>query len=171
MQRNSRNPQRSHRVKTTQEKTITSFVPVDQNFERRVRESFARQGIMTHIGAELGRVEPGYCEIRLPFQQTLTQQHGFFHGGVTTTIADSACGYAAFTLMPADASVLTIEYKVNFLAPARGEQLLARGHVVKPGRNIIVSQSEVTVIKGDGLRVCASMTGTMMVMRGLGEKE
>lgn len=156
---------------SAREKTIRSFVPGDQNYEQRVRDSFARQGIMTHIGAELGRVEPGYCEIRLPFRDTLTQQHGFFHGGVTTTIADSACGYAGFTLMPADATVLTIEYKVNFLAPADGELLFARGHVVKPGRSIIVCQSEVTVVKGDSQRVCASMTETMMVMRGLGEKE
>lgn len=153
------------------EKTIRSFVPEDQNFEQRVRESFARQGIMAHIGAELGRVEPGYCEIKLPFQAALTQQHGYFHGGVTTTIADSACGYAGFTLMPADATVLTIEYKVNFLAPADGELLYARGHVVKPGRSIIVCQSEVTVTKGERQRVCACMTETMMVMRGLSEKD
>lgn len=153
------------------ETTIRAFVPGDQNYERRVRDSFARQGIMTHIGAELGRIEPGYCEIKLPFRDTLTQQHGFFHGGVTTTIADSACGYAGFTLMPADATVLTIEYKVNFLAPADGELLFARGHVIKPGRSIIVCQSEVTVVKVDSQRVCASMTGTMMVMRGLTEKE
>ncbi|MDX1512536.1 MAG: PaaI family thioesterase [Gammaproteobacteria bacterium] len=154
----------------THEKTIRAFIPEDQNYEQRVRQSFARQGIMAHIGAELGRVEPGYCEIRLPFNDTLTQQHGYFHGGITTTIADSACGYAGFTLMPADASVLTIEYKVNFLAPADGELLLACGHVVKPGKTIIVCQSEVTAFKGDKQRVCASMTETMMVMRGLAER-
>ncbi|HEY5701078.1 MAG TPA: PaaI family thioesterase [Gammaproteobacteria bacterium] len=155
----------------THEKTIKTFIPENPDYEQRVRTSFARQGIMVHIGAELGRVEPGYCEIRLPFQDTLTQQHGFFHGGVTTTIADSACGYAGFTLMPADASVLTIEYKVNFLAPADGDLLFARGQVVKPGKTIIVCQSEVTVFNGDKQRVCASMTETLMVMRGLAEKD
>ena len=87
---------------SAQEKTIKSFIPENPDYEQRVRASFARQGIMAHIGAEIGRVEPGYCEIMLPFSENLTQQHGFFHGGVTTTIADSACGYAGFTLMPAE---------------------------------------------------------------------
>lgn len=152
------------------EKTIKTFVPENPYYEQRVRDSFARQGIMVHIGAELGRIEPGYCEIELAYAETLSQQHGFFHGGITTTIVDSACGYAGFTLMPADASVLTIEYKVNFLAPAEGERMLAKGHVVKPGKNIIVCQGEVIVFKDDIPRVCANMTETMMVMRGLAEK-
>lgn len=156
---------------SAQEKTIKTFIPENPDYEQRVRASFARQGIMRHIGAELGRVEPGYCEIMLPFSDNLTQQHGFFHGGVTTTIADSASGYAGFTLMPADASVLTIEYKVNFLAPADGERLFACGQVIKPGKTIIVCQSEVTVFKGDKQRLCASMTETMMVMRGLAEQD
>ena len=111
------------------------------------------------------------CEIHLPYRENLSQQHGFFHGGVTTTIADSACGYAGFTLMPADSSVLTIEYKVNFLAPADGDLLIATGTVVKPGRAIIVSEARVVVVKDGRERACASMTETMMVMQGLGEKE
>ncbi len=153
------------------ERTSTEFTPLNPDFAARVRESFARQGVMAHIGAELSSVEAGRVQIRLPYNESLSQQHGFFHGGITTTIADSACGYSGFTLMPADASVLTIEYKVNFLAPADGELLVASGRVVKPGRSIIVCYADVVVSKGDRERLCATMTETMMVMRGLGEKE
>lgn len=147
------------------------FKPADPEFAARVRTSFQRQGVMAHIGARLSFVEPGRVRISLPYSDSLSQQHGFFHGGITTTIADSACGYSGFTLMPADASVLTVEYKVNFLAPADGELLVATGQVVKPGRSIIVCHGDVVVIKGDRERLCATMTETMMVMRGMGEKE
>ncbi len=149
----------------------SEFAPANADFEARVRASFARQNIMDLIDADLVRVEPGCCEIRLPYREDLTQQHGFFHGGITTTVADSACGYAGFTLMPADSSVLTIEYKVNFLAPADGDLLVATGTVVKPGRAIIVSEARVVVVKDGRERACATMTETMMVMQGLGEKE
>jgi len=149
----------------------SEFVPANTDFEARVQASFARQTIMDLIGAELARVEPGRCEIHLPYRQDLTQQHGFFHGGITTTIADSACGYAGFTLMPADASVLTIEYKVNFLAPADGDLLIATGNVVKPGRSIIVSEGRVVVVKDGRERACATITNTLMVMQGLEEKD
>lgn len=152
-------------------KSLTAFAPENPDFAARVRASFNRQGIMAHIGAELFLVEPGRVQIRLPFQDFLSQQHGYFHGGITTTIADSACGYSGFTLMPADASVLTIEYKVNFLAPADGELLVASGRVVKPGRSIIVCHADVMAFKGEREILCATMTETMMVMRGLGEKE
>ncbi len=150
---------------------IPAFTPANPDFAARVRESFDRQGVMAHIGAELFSVEAGRVQIRLPYREWLSQQHGFFHGGITTTIADSACGYSAFTLMPADASVLTIEYKVNFLAPADGELLVATGQVVKPGRSIMVCHADVVILKGDSERLCATMTETIMVMRGLGEKE
>ncbi|MDH3473722.1 MAG: PaaI family thioesterase, partial [Rhodospirillales bacterium] len=96
---------------------MTAFTPADPGFEARVRNSFARQSIMTLIGAEIARVEPGLVEIVLPYREDLCQQHGFFHAGVTSTIADSAGGYAAFSLFPADASVLTTEFKINLLAP------------------------------------------------------
>ena len=152
-------------------KSSLEFKPVNPDFAARVRQSFARQGVMAHIGAELSAVEAGRVQIRLPYSERLSQQHGFFHGGITTTIADSACGYSGFTLMPADASVLTIEYKVNFLAPADGELLVASGRVVKPGRSIIVCHADVVVHKGDRERLCATMTETLMVMKGLGEKE
>lgn len=152
-------------------KSGAPFTPADPDFAKRVQASFARQGVMAHIGAELGLVEAGRVQIRLPYSERLSQQHGFFHGGITTTIADSACGYSGFTLMPADASVLTIEYKVNFLAPADGELLIATGQVVKPGRTVIVCHADVMVRKGASERLCATMTETMMVMKGLGEKE
>ena len=102
------------------------FVPADPAFEQRTRASFARQGAMAHLGASLDVVLPGHVEISLPFRAQLSQQHGFFHAGVTSTIADSAGGYAGFTLFPADASVLTVEFKINLLAPARGDRLTAR---------------------------------------------
>src|SRR5512137_1906873 len=121
---------------------------LDPQFEQRVRDSFARQAAMTLIGATMTRVEPGRCEIELPVRDELTQQHKFVHGGVLGMIADSAGGYAAFTLMPADSSVLTVEYKINMLAPAKGERLVARGEVVKPGRTLSIVRADVYAIEG-----------------------
>ena len=109
------------------------FLPQDPDFDHRVRDSFARQPFMEHIGARLTRVEPGLCEIELPYNSVLTQQHGFFHAGATGSIADSAGGYAAYTLMPENASVLSVEYKLNLIARADGEILRAVGRVVKVG--------------------------------------
>ncbi len=139
-----------------------NFVPRNPDYQQRVRDSFARQGVMALIDAQLVRIGPGLCDIRLEFTQRLSQQHGFFHGGILATIADSACGYAAFSLMPANASILTIEFKTNFLSPADGEVLVARGRVIKPGRTITVSQAEVLVSKGGQERLCATMTATNM---------
>src|SRR5688572_23288194 len=109
--------------------------PVDPHFAARCRASFARQKAMTLIGARLTAVEPGATEIPLPYRDDLTQQKGFVHGGIIGMIADTACGYAAFSLMPADCSLVTIEYKINILAPARGS-LVARGEVLRPGRTL-----------------------------------
>lgn len=142
------------------------FHPRDPNFAERVRASFARQGIMAHLGAELAELSPGHCVIRLPYRPELSQQHGYFHGGVIGMIADSAGGYAAYTLMPADSSVLTVEYKVNLLAPGDGDTLVARGEVLKAGRNLVVSRAEVHVHK-DGRQVhCASMQQTLITLHG-----
>jgi uncharacterized protein (TIGR00369 family) len=110
------------------------FEPHDPQFAERVRASFARQGAMKTIGAELVSVEPGIAVIELPWAEPLTQQHGFLHAGMVATALDSACGYAAFSLMRPDAAVLTIEYKINLLAPARGERFRMEGAVLKPGR-------------------------------------
>jgi uncharacterized protein (TIGR00369 family) len=142
------------------------FVVRDPDFAARVRDSFARQRAMALIGAELASITPGQCEIRLPFRADLGQQHGFFHGGVIGMIADSAGGYAAFSLMPADASVLTVEYKMNLLAPGDGEQLVARGHVLKAGRNLVISRAEVYAFKQGREIHCASMQQTLMTMHG-----
>ncbi len=107
---------------------------METSVEKRVKESFARQTVMATIGASITGVEPGEVTIELPFRSDLAQQHGFIHAGVVTMIVDTACGYAALTRMPASAAVLTAEYKINFLSPAEGEKLIARGRVLKPGR-------------------------------------
>lgn len=139
----------------------------DGDFETRVRDSFARQKAMATIGAELTRVTPGIVEIELPFDEALTQQHGFLHAGVISTALDSACGYAAYSLMPAGAAVLTIEFKVNLLAPGKGERFLFRGSVTKPGRTIVVADGQAYAFGSDGeAKLIATMTGTMMTVRG-----
>lgn len=137
------------------------------DFEARVRASFARQKAMVTIGAELTSVTPGVIEIELPYDEALTQQHGFLHAGIISTALDSACGYAAYSLMPADAAVLTIEFKVNLLAPGRGERFLFRGSVTKPGRTIIVADGQAYAFTADGeAKLIATMTGTMMTVKG-----
>lgn len=145
------------------------FEAKDPEFEHRIRASFARQGIMGHIGAEMARVEPGATEIRLPYGEHVSQQHGFFHGGIVATIADSAAGYAGLTLMPADAGVLTVEFKINLMAPADGEMLIARGHVLRPGRTLTVSQADVYVVKNGAERACAALSQTLMTITGRGD--
>ena len=136
--------------------------PADPQFAARVRESFGRQKAMLLIGATLGVVEPGYVEIALPFRDDLTQQKGYIHGGILGMIADSACGYAAFSLMPADCSLVTVEYKINILTPAVGS-LLAKGQVVKAGRTLTIARGEV--YSQDGKHV-ATMQQTLMTLAG-----
>lgn len=146
------------------------FTPLDPDFERRVRASFARQAAMGLIGATMTAVEPGRCTIELPVRTDLTQQHGFVHGGIVGMIADSAGGYAAFTLMPADASVLTVEYKINMLAPAKGERLVAVGSVLKPGRTLSIVRADVFAIDAGGEKLIAAMQQTLMVMHGASDE-
>jgi uncharacterized protein (TIGR00369 family) len=134
--------------------------PADPGFERRCRESFARQKAMALIGASLGTVEPGYVEVRLPFRDDLTQQKGYVHGGILGMIADTACGYSAFSLMPAGCSLVTVEYKINILSPARGA-LVAKGQVVKPGRTLTIARAEVYAEDGKHI---ASMQQTLMML-------
>ena len=141
-----------------------TFDVSDPEFETRVRMSFARQGLNQMMGAMLGRVAAGNVEIEVPFTPGVSQQHGFFHGGVMGPIGDSACGYAAMTLTPTDAEVLTIEYKVNFLSPARGHRLLARGRVVRPGRAVTVCAGEVFVVGGAHEKLVATMLVTIMTV-------
>jgi uncharacterized protein (TIGR00369 family) len=142
------------------------FEAQDPRFAERVRASFARQKVMAFLGAELAELRPGHCELRLPYKPELSQQHGYFHGGVIGTIADSAGGYAAYTLMPADSSVLTVEYKMNLLAPGDGELLIARGDVLKAGKNLVISRAEVYAVKDGRETHCASMQQTLMTMHG-----
>lgn len=136
------------------------------DFAGRVRESFARQAFMVHIGAVLLDVAPGRCVIDLPFREELTQQHGFFHGGIIGTLADNACGYAAFTLAPADASILTVEYKMNIVSPGDGERLVARAEVVRPGRSLVVCRCDVLAVKDGSEKLAATALATMMLMHG-----
>jgi uncharacterized protein (TIGR00369 family) len=136
------------------------FQPLDPGFAERVRGSFSRQKAMATIGATLARIDPGVCEIELPFREDLTQQKGFVHGGIVGMIADSAAGYAAYSLMPAGSSLVTVEYKLNILSPGRGA-LVAKGRVVKPGRTLTVARAEV--YSRDGRHV-ASMQQTLMML-------
>lgn len=140
------------------------------HFAEHVRASFDRQDAMQLIQATLPVVEHGRAEIHLPHWQGITQQHGFVHGGVVGMIADSAAGYAAMTMVPEGDSVLSVEFKMNMLAPADGEQLIARGEVVRAGRTLIVTKAEVFAVKDGKEALCALMQQTIMVMHGKGEK-
>jgi len=140
--------------------------PLNPSFADDVAASFAQQPIMNLIGARLVTVEPGVVEITLPYRADLTQQNGYLHAGVVTTIADSACGYAAMSLMPAEAGVLSVEFKVNLLRPARGESFLARAEVIKAGRTLTVVRADVFALAEDAERqLVATMQGTMMSLR------
>jgi uncharacterized protein (TIGR00369 family) len=141
---------------------------VNTDIEQRIRESFARQAIMTTIGASITHIGPGEVTIELPFRVEITQQHGFVHAGVVTTIVDNACGYAALSLMPPAAAVLTVEYKVNFLSPAVGDKLVARGRVLRPGRTLMVCLGEVVAITAGREKAVATMLATMIAREDTG---
>jgi uncharacterized protein (TIGR00369 family) len=141
---------------------MTPFQTQDADFERRVRESFALQHVMRLIGASLTRVEPGAVDIALPYRQDLTQQNGYIHAGILTTVADSACGYAAYTLMPAGAGVLSVEFKVNLLRPAAGEVLVAEAKVLKAGNTLTVTRCDVYGHTADEAKLVATMLATMI---------
>jgi len=143
-----------------------SFAPADPQFESRTRASFARQGAMAHLGAVLESVAPGRVEIALPFRPELSQQHGFFHAGMIATIADTAGGYAGFTLFPADAGVLTVEFKINLVAPADGERALAVGEVLRSGRTLTVCRLDAFVEKQGRRTHCATGLQTLMCVVG-----
>jgi len=140
----------------------SKFEPTDDDYEVKVRESFRRQEIMKTVNASIFAIRPGEVELEFPYQSSLTQQHGFIHAGVVSTVLDSACGYAAFSLMPINAAVLTIEFKVNLLSPARGERFRAIGTVIKPGKNITVTKGDLFAYVDDEQKLVATMTGTIM---------
>ncbi len=136
----------------------------DPRFAEKVRESFARQGLMQHLSAELIHVGEGTAELRVKLRAELSQQHGYFHAGVTGAIADSASGYAAYSLTPAGTNVLTVEYKLNLVAPAHSDQLIARGTVIRAGRTLIICRAEVFVTRDGAETLCASSLSTIMAM-------
>jgi len=151
---------------TQLERLTVAYQPLNPSFAAEVKQSFARQKVMLLFGAELILVEPGVIEISLPFRADLTQQHGYIHAGVVTAIADTACGYAAATLMPAGAEVLSVEFKVNLLRPAKGEVFLARAEVIKPGKTLTVVRADVFSVSGvDERLLIASMLGTMFCLQ------
>jgi len=141
------------------------FEPINPHFEQAVRDSFAAQALMSTIGARLERVAAGEIEIRVPYRVDLTQQHGFLHAGVVAAALDSACGYAALSLMPEGVGVLSIEFKTNLLAPARGDELIARGRVVRAGRTVTVCQADAFMIEAGDEKPVATMLATMMTIR------
>lgn len=146
--------------------TATAFQPANPAYETRVRDSFGRQPFMALIGARITGLAPGFCEITVDYRPELTQQHGFVHGGVLASVADSAGGYAAFSLMPADASVLTVEFKLNLLRPGRGAAMIARGRVLKPGRTLSIVQADVFARGGGGEEQVVSSLQTLMCLAG-----
>jgi uncharacterized protein (TIGR00369 family) len=140
----------------------------DPQIERSIRDSFARQQAMTTIGASVVAIRAGEVEIELPFSPALGQQHGFVHAGFIAMIADNACGYAALSLAARDAAVLTAEFKVHFLSPAKGEKFLAIGRVVRPGRTLSVCLGEVFALDGESRKQVALMTASMRLMENAG---
>lgn len=143
---------------------------LEPHIEARVRDSFARQGFMSHVGAEMTRVKYGEVEIRAGYREHLTQQHAFFHGGVSAALADSACGYAAFTTMAADSSVIAVEFKINFVAPAEGESLVARARVVRAGKTLKICAADVFGVKSGAEKLCATMLATIMELPGRSDR-
>ena len=143
---------------------MLEFVPKFAGFRDKVRRSFSNQPAMATLGVELFLVEPGRVELRMPRNREFSQQHGFVHAGILSTVLDSACGYAAFSLMEEKAEVLTVEFKVNLMAPADGEAFVFAGEVVKPGRTLTFVEGAAYALKGDDRRKIATMSATMMAI-------
>tara|TARA_R110002095_G_scaffold131793_4_gene114510 strand:- start:2083 stop:2538 length:456 start_codon:yes stop_codon:yes gene_type:complete len=144
---------------------ISKFT-VDDNYKIKIAESFQRQQVMKTLNASILDIRPGEIELEFPYQKKLTQQHGFIHAGIVSTLLDSACGYAAFSLMPEDAAVLTIEFKINLLSPAKGDRFKAIGKVKKAGKNITVSEGELFACTESGEKLVATMVATIMAVYG-----
>ena len=144
----------------------TAFTPKIERYAERVRASFARQGAMALIGAQLTAVGPGYAAIELVPRPELSQQHGYVHAGILAALADSAGGYAGYTLFPEDSSVLTVEYKLNLLAPAAGDRLEAIGTVLRPGRTLSICRLEVFAVSDAGRKLVAAGQQTLISVPG-----
>ena len=139
-----------------------SFNAKDPNFEQRIKESFTRQHFMNFIGAKLEKIEPGFCEISVPYNINITQQHGFFHAGIVGTIADNAAGYASYSLMDAESSILTVEFKLNLISPADGDLLIGQAHVLKYGKTLTICRSDVFIEKNGVRKLCAAAQSTLI---------
>lgn len=141
------------------------FQAKDNNYKQRVQESFNQQKFMHFIHAKLHDVQPGFCEIHIPFEESITQQNNFFHGGIVGTIADNSAGYAAFSLMDKESSILTVEFKLNLIAPADGELLIGRSQVLKYGRTLTICRSDVFIVKNGIEKLCAAAQSTLIELR------
>jgi len=145
-----------------------AFTPKDPGFDARVRASFDRQRAMSTLGVRIVSLEPGAIELEMPYSADYSQQHGFIHAGIISAALDSACGYAAFSLMPAEVAVLTVEFKINLVAPAAGERFRFRARVVKPGRTITVCDGQAIAVQGGSEKLIATMSGTLMAVEERG---
>jgi uncharacterized protein (TIGR00369 family) len=143
-----------------------TYEPKDPDYVTRVTESFARQHFMNFISARLEKIEPGFCEIAVPYNLNITQQHGFFHAGIIGTIADNAAGYASYSLMDADSSILTVEFKLNLISPADGDRLIGQSHVLKYGKTLTICRSDVFIEKNGIRKLCAASQSTLIELRG-----
>ncbi len=146
------------------------FTPAFPNFRQRIFDSFQRQPFMAYIGAQLILVEAGIVELRLPYKEELSQQHGYFHGGIIGTLADNSAGYAAYTLMEQHSSVLSVEFKLNLLAPGKGQALTAKSKVLKRGRTLTVCRSEVYVTNSNNTQICAAAQATLIELKNAPDK-
>jgi uncharacterized protein (TIGR00369 family) len=144
--------------------------PRDPDWDQKVRASFARQTFMDTIGGRIAALSPGHCKVELPFRGDLCQQNGYLHGGVITAIAANAAGYAAFSLMPPDSSLLGVEYKINLLDPAAGERFIASARVLKPGRTLFVIECEIEAEVAGKRKLIAKMLTTMMCLEGVADE-
>jgi len=141
------------------------FKPKFAAYKKKVQESFERQNFMHLINAKLIDVQPGFCEIHVPFNSSLTQQHGFFHAGIISTIADNTAGYAGFSLMEENSSILTVEFKLNILSPGDGDLLIGKANVVKSGRTLTICRSEVFVVKDGEEKLCGAAQATLIQLK------
>jgi len=148
------------------ETPTSGFQPADPDFESRIRDSYGKQGLMRTLGATLTHVAPGEVDIEMPYSDALSQQHGFYHAGGIAAVVDTAGGYAGATLFAAKDGVLTVEFKLNLMAPAAGEMLIAKGRVARPGKTLTVTTGEVLVVKDGVAKTCALMQQTLMRIVG-----
>jgi uncharacterized protein (TIGR00369 family) len=143
---------------------MLEFTPYDDGYFERIKQAYSAQKAMHYIGAEIGDVRPGFCEIRLPFDMKLTQHDGFIHAGMIAAIADTAGGYACYTLLPPEGRVLAVEFKINFLRPGLGDRIDARAQVIKHGRTLTICRIDCYAVKGDTEKLNATMQQTLMRM-------